>query len=67
MKILQIGPCPPPFGGWAIHIKYFSEFINKEGVKNSILDIGSNRKIKGRGYEDTQNSIDFIPSSRILL
>lgn len=60
MKILQIGPYPPPFGGWAYHIKLLKDYMLEKGLCNDVLNLGTNnRKIKSREYIDVQNGLDF--------
>lgn len=44
MKILQIGPYPPPLGGWSFHIQKFQEYLTEHGVQNEVLNIGAERR-----------------------
>lgn len=60
MKILQIGPYPPPIGGWSFHIKVFKNYLDSLNITNDVLDIGENRKVKGRECVDVQGIIDYI-------
>ena len=49
MKILQIGPYPPPLGGWSFHIKKFQHYLSEHGIENQVLNIGAERKRKIEG------------------
>lgn len=60
MKLLQIGPYPPPLGGWSFHIKIFQEYLDSLKIENRVLDIGENRKIKKPGCVDVQNGFDYL-------
>ena len=59
MKLLQIGPYPPPVGGWSFHIKVFKEYLDKRNYHNLVLNTGPNRKIKSDKYIDVQGPWDY--------
>lgn len=59
MKILQIGPYPPPVGGWSFHIKVFKKYLDSLNIPNDVLDIGENRTVKGRECVDVQGIVDY--------
>ncbi|WP_028581049.1 glycosyltransferase [Desulfogranum japonicum] len=60
MKLLQVGPYPPPLGGWSFHIQIFKKYLDKHNITNAVLDIGENRKQKGRDCLDVQHSFDYV-------
>ncbi len=60
MKLLQIGPYPPPLGGWSFHIKMFKEHLDRLGVPNIVLNIGPNRRVKSPEYVDVQGPLDYL-------
>lgn len=62
MKLLQIGPYPPPLGGWSFHIKMFKDYLDHDGrkVENVVMNMGPNRKVKSEKYEDVQGLFDYI-------
>ena len=60
MKLLQIGPYPPPLGGWSFHIKVFKDYLDSIEIINEVLDIGENRKVKGRRCIDVQGPFDYF-------
>ncbi|MDM8514652.1 glycosyltransferase family 4 protein [Desulfobacterales bacterium HSG16] len=61
MKLLQIGPHPPPLGGWAFHIKLLKEDMREKGHISEVLNIGTfNRTVKSPEYIDVQNGLDYI-------
>lgn len=60
MKLLQIGPYPPPLGGWSFHIKMFKEHLDAHGVENVVLNIGPHRRVKSPDYVDVQGPLDYL-------
>lgn len=60
MKLLQIGPYPPPLGGWSFHIKVFKDYLDSAGIENEVLDVGENRTVKGRTCIDIQGPFDYF-------
>lgn len=59
MKLLQIGPYPPPLGGWSFHIKMFEQYLNAADIENKVLNIGPTRKVLSSEYVDVQDTFDF--------
>lgn len=60
MKIIQVGPYPPPMGGWTFHIKVFKEYLEDHGYESEVINIGRSRKKKGKDFIDVQNGIDYV-------
>ncbi len=60
VKILQIGPYPPPDSGWSVRIKFLKEGIIKAGHECVVLNTGKNRKIKSNEYVGVENGLDYL-------
>ena len=60
LKLLQVGPYPPPMGGWSFHIKIFKEYLNSKGIQNEVLNVGASRKDKSLDCIDTQGFYDYV-------
>ncbi|MCF8075936.1 MAG: glycosyltransferase [Desulfotignum sp.] len=60
MKLLQIGPYPPPLGGWSFHIKLFKKHLDKQNIHNEVLNIGPQRRVKSDEYIDVQGGVDYL-------
>lgn len=60
IKILEVGPYPPPLCGWGIRIKLIKEELLKRGYECVVLNIGKSRKIKNLEYIDVQNGLDCL-------
>lgn len=73
MKIVQIGPYPPPLGGWSFHIQKFQEYLTSRNIENQVLNVGVWRKknIKGcisvHGFWDyCSKQISFLQKGYVL-
>lgn len=60
MKLLQIGPYPPPLGGWSFHIKMFKKYLDSCNIENRVLNMGPSRKVLSHEYVDVQGAFDYI-------
>ncbi len=60
LKILEIGPYPPPFSGWSVRIKYIRDAFREEGDQCEVLNLGKNRQIKSPEYIDVQGGSHYI-------
>lgn len=60
IKILQVGPYPPPMGGWSFHIKMFKEYLAERGYENQVLNVGASRKDKTLDCIDVQGFFDYV-------
>ena len=60
MKLLEIGPYPPPDSGWSVRIKFIKEACDNAGYDCRVLNLGRSRRIKNDKYIDVQNGIDYI-------
>jgi glycosyltransferase involved in cell wall biosynthesis len=60
MKLLQIGPYPPPLGGWSFHIRMFKQHLDYKGIENVVMNMGPNRQKKSDEYVDVQSGIDYV-------
>lgn len=66
VKILEIGPYPPPASGWSVRIKYVKEAFNKDGYDCQVLNLGKNRKKKSENYIDVQSGFDYLRKLLLL-
>jgi glycosyltransferase involved in cell wall biosynthesis len=60
MKILQIGPYPPPMGGWAFHIKVFRNYLLDRAHDCKVLNIGESRKTTSDEFISVNSGLDFV-------
>ena len=60
-KIAQIGPYPPPSGGWSFRIKLLKEGTNeRSGCRSEVLNIGKSRKMKSNEFIGVENGLDYL-------
>lgn len=59
-KLLQVGPYPPPMGGWSFHIKVFKGYLKRENIQNEVLNVGASRKDETLDCIDTQGFADYV-------
>jgi len=60
IKIVEIGPYPPPGTGWSVRIKKIKDAFIAEGHDCVVLNTGENRKVKSKEYLDVQNAFDYL-------
>ncbi|MFQ5559897.1 MAG: hypothetical protein ACE5FU_04830 [Nitrospinota bacterium] len=60
MKIVQIGPYPPPNSGWSVRIKFLKEGFIEKGDDCQVLNLSGNRKVKSPDYIDVQGGFDYL-------
>lgn len=60
MKVLLIGPYPPPVGGISLYLSQLKEILINAGYVVMVLNTGSNKKIKMPGLINTRSSIDIF-------
>jgi glycosyltransferase involved in cell wall biosynthesis len=60
IKLLEIGPYPPPNSGWSVRIKYLKDSFDMIGHDCKVLNLGKTRYIKSDKYIDVQNGIDYV-------
>jgi len=60
IKILEVGPYPPPLCGWGIRIKLIKKELIKRGYECIVLNIGKSRKEKNVEYINVQHGLDFL-------
>ena len=60
LKLLQVGPYPPPLGGWAFHIKKFQQYLENLGIENQVLNVGENRRKDIPGCLKVSGILDYI-------
>lgn len=66
LKIVEIGPWPPPASGWSIRIRFLREGFQKLGQDCQILNIGDNRTVKSTEYIDVQGGGDYLKKLILL-
>lgn len=49
MRVLQLGPFPPPWGGVQTHIVSVRDYLRRHGAEASVINITGNRKPDGDG------------------
>jgi len=59
MKILIIGPYPPPYGGQSVHVKELCNFLKRQLKDARVLNIGEGRKILNSDCININNVFDF--------
>ncbi len=67
MKILQVGPYPPPMGGWSYHIQQFQRYLTEKGVENQVLNMGASRRESIPGCIPVLSLWDYIKKHRYYL
>jgi glycosyltransferase involved in cell wall biosynthesis len=60
LRILCVGPYPPPFTGWSIAIREESELLAARGHDCRVLNIGANRRVPSADYLTVRNSFDLF-------
>ena len=60
MKILEIGPYPPPYGGWSRRIKVLKEGLVQRGHECVILNLSANRWPPTAEYDGFRNRLHFL-------
>jgi glycosyltransferase involved in cell wall biosynthesis len=56
--IIQVGACPPPYGGVSIFVKRMKEYLDSEGIDNQVWDISN---VKKREKNVINMSFPLIP------
>lgn len=59
-KILEIGPYPPPPGGWSNRIKLVQERLTEMGHSCPVLNVGETRKIESSEYVTVMTGWDYL-------
>lgn len=59
MEIIQVGSCPPPFGGQSVHIKALQDFLNIHDHHCTIFNTGGNKAIKNEHVVNIQSTKDL--------
>ena len=49
LKLLLVGPCPPPHGGISVHVATAHRLLESSGVACRVLDLGAGRDPSGAG------------------
>jgi glycosyltransferase involved in cell wall biosynthesis len=59
LRILAVGPYPPPYTGWSTAIREESQLLRTRGHDCRVLNIGSNRRIPSADYIAVGNAFDL--------
>src|ERR1044071_10503636 len=64
LRVLLIGPYPPPRGGVQAHVTALREYLLKQGVACEVIDLSPNRRDEGAGVYGPAGGLDV---ARLLL
>ena len=59
IKILQIGPYPPPGTGWSIRIKMLKRYIERAGHVCVVMNTNKNRKVASDEFVPVHGAWDY--------
>jgi glycosyltransferase involved in cell wall biosynthesis len=59
-KILQISSYPPPRAGWGVRVQFLKEYLERQGHRCVVLNIGSSRTIPSDEYETVLGAMDYV-------
>lgn len=59
-RFLEIGPYPPPFGGWSQRIAWLRHAIEEQGHVCTVLNIGAGRRIASPDYECVRSGFEYV-------
>lgn len=60
MKVLQLGPYPPPNGGVQTHIKALVDFLRQSGVSCDVMNLNRFRRPSADGIFYPSNSVEVL-------
>jgi glycosyltransferase involved in cell wall biosynthesis len=60
VKILEIGPYPPPSSGWAVRIKFVVDRLREEDCDCQVLNLGGNRQKESPDYITVLGGFDYL-------
>jgi glycogen(starch) synthase len=64
LKVLLLGPYPPPHGGVEISLALLYDFLRQQGISCEVINLTRHRKAEGNGIYYPTNAMDVI---RLLL
>jgi glycosyltransferase involved in cell wall biosynthesis len=59
-KVLEISSYPPPHAGWGVRVSFVRKWLEANGHRCQVLNIGKNRKVKSAEYLDIQTGADYL-------
>lgn len=59
MRILQIGPYPPPGTGWSVRIKMLKRYLERAGHTCVVLNTNKNRRRQSDEFVAVHNGLDY--------
>jgi glycosyltransferase involved in cell wall biosynthesis len=57
--ILQITSYPPPRAGWGVRVQFLKKYLEQQGHRCVVLNIGSSRAIPSDEYETVLGGLDY--------
>ncbi len=60
IKILQIGPYPPPGTGWSIRIKMLKKYLERAGHECLVMNTNKNRKVASEEFVPVRGGWDYF-------
>lgn len=66
MKVLQLGPYPPPYGGVQVNLVAIRRFLLKHGHECAVINITRHRKTEGDGIYYPETSLQLFQLLRRL-
>lgn len=60
MRILEIGPYPPPYGGWSRRVKLLKDGLTERGHECVVLNMSHNRWPPTAEYDGFRNRLHFL-------
>jgi len=64
VRILEIGPYPPPHGGWSVRIAHLRAAIAGAGHECVVLNIGESRAVPSAEYDGVLSGLDYLRKLR---
>lgn len=60
VRILQIGPYPPPGTGWSIRIKMLQKYLERAGHDCLVMNTNKNRRARAGDFVPIRNGLDYV-------
>lgn len=60
VRILEISSYPPPHAGWGVRISFVRAYLEAQGHRCEVLNIGRSRRIRSPEYVDVQSGLDYV-------
>src|SRR6266511_5890509 len=60
MRVLLVGPYPPPYGGMSVQIQEWQRHLQRQGYECCVLNIGGSRTKPAEGCIPVQGYTDYL-------